>query len=40
MRRPDGVLVPLDGPPLITAGRLVQEDLCLLEKPDGEAEHA
>lgn len=39
MRRPDGVLVPLDGPPLIAAGRLVQEDLCLLEKADGAAEH-
>ncbi len=39
MRRPDGVLVALDGPPLLTAGRLVQEDLCLLEKPDGADEH-
>jgi hypothetical protein len=39
LRRPDGVLVPLDGPPLRVAGRLVQEDLCLLEKPDGGAEH-
>jgi dimethylamine monooxygenase subunit A len=39
MRRPDGALVPLDGPPLIAAGRLVQEDLCLLEKPDGAGEH-
>lgn len=39
MRRPDGVLVPLDGPPLLTAGRLVQEDLCLLEKAEGAAEH-
>jgi len=39
MRRPDGVAVPLDGPPLLTAGRLVQEDLCLLEKAEGEAEH-
>ena len=36
MRRPDGVLVPLDGPPLLVAGRLVQEDLCLLERPDGQ----
>ena len=32
-------LVPLDGPPLIAAGRLVQEDLCLLEKPEAAAEH-
>lgn len=39
MRRPDGVEVPLDGPPLLTAGRLVQEDLCLLDKAEGEAEH-
>ncbi len=29
--RPDGVTVPLDrGQPMLTAGRLVQEDLCLL----------
>ena len=27
MRRPDGILVPLDGEPLLVAGRLVQEDL-------------
>jgi hypothetical protein len=39
MRRPDGVRVALDGPPLLTAGRLVQEDLVLLEKPEGAAEH-
>ncbi|MBP7243031.1 DUF3445 domain-containing protein [Amaricoccus sp.] len=37
--RPDGVRVPLDGPPLLVAGRLVQEDLCLLDKAEGEAEH-
>lgn len=37
--RPDGVTVPLDGPPLIAAGRLVQEDLVILEKPEGETEH-
>lgn len=30
--RPDGVIVPLDrSRPLMTAGRLVQEDLCLLQ---------
>jgi dimethylamine monooxygenase subunit A len=34
--RPDGVRVPLDPDrPLLTLGRLVQEDLCLMEK-DGE----
>lgn len=35
--RPDGVHVPLDhGTPLLTLGRLVQEDLCLMEAgPDG-----
>lgn len=37
--RPDGVTVRLDGPPLLTAARLVQEDLCILEKPDGAPEH-
>jgi hypothetical protein len=31
-RRPDGVTVPLDpAQPLLTLGRLVQEDLCLLQ---------
>ncbi len=39
MRRPDGVVVALDGPPLVVAGRLVQEDLVVLEKPQGGAEH-
>ncbi len=39
MLRPDGVEVSLDGPPLIVAGRLVQEDLCLHEKPEGAGEH-
>lgn len=39
MIRPDGIEVPLDAPPLITAGRLVQEDLCLLEKPAEAVEH-
>ncbi|SMH55538.1 DUF3445 domain-containing protein [Maritimibacter sp. HL-12] len=38
--RPDGVEVPLDRTdPLATAGRLVQEDLVLLEKPDAGDEH-
>lgn len=37
-RRPDGAEVPLDpDQPLLTLGRLVQEDLCLLEQD--EAEH-
>lgn len=39
LRRPDGVAAPLDGPPLLTAGRLVQEDLCILEKPESADEH-
>lgn len=36
--RPDGVTVPLDpSRPLLTLGRLVQEDLCIMEAgPDGE----
>lgn len=38
--RPDGVEVALDrGAPLLTLGRLVQEDLCLLEQAEGEPEH-
>ncbi len=39
VRRPDGVEVPLAGPPLCVAGRLVQEDLCILQKRAGEDEH-
>ncbi len=36
VRRPDGVVVPLDpDQPLLTLGRLVQEDLCLMER-DGD----
>lgn len=35
--RPDGVEVSLDpSQPLLTLGRLIQEDLCLLEHHDGE----
>jgi dimethylamine monooxygenase subunit A len=35
--RPDGVAVPLDPEqPLLTLGRLVQEDLCLMERRDEE----
>ncbi|TGD65086.1 DUF3445 domain-containing protein [Tabrizicola sp. WMC-M-20] len=37
--RPDGVAVALDaGRPLQTLGRLVQEDLCLMQ-PDGAGQH-
>ncbi len=39
LRRLDGVTVPLDGPPLAVAGRLAQEDFCLLEKPGNSTEH-
>jgi hypothetical protein len=35
--RPDGVSVPLDpGAPLLTLGRLVQQDLCLMEASGAE----
>ncbi len=37
--RTDGARVDLTGAPLAVAARLVQEDLLLLEKPPGEAEH-
>lgn len=38
--RPDGVSVALDrSDPLGVLGRLVQEDLCLLQRPEGSAEH-
>ncbi|MDH3264634.1 MAG: DUF3445 domain-containing protein [Paracoccaceae bacterium] len=37
--RPDGIEVPLDpGAPLLTLGRLVQEDFCLMQE-GGEGEH-
>lgn len=37
--RPDGATVPLDpGRPLLTLGRLVQEDFCLMQA-DGSGEH-
>ena len=36
--RPDGVVVPLDGRfPMVTLGRLVQEDLCLMERRGEES---
>lgn len=38
--RPDGVEVAVErNDPLGTLGRLVQEDFCLMEKAEGEAEH-
>ncbi|RMH45914.1 MAG: DUF3445 domain-containing protein [Alphaproteobacteria bacterium] len=37
--RPDGVTIPRGGDPLVVAGRLVQEDLLLLDRPEGLAEH-
>ena len=37
VRRPDGASVTLDaGDPLFTLGRLVQEDLCILQQEGGE----
>lgn len=37
--RPDGVTIPLDpAQPLLTLGRLVQEDLCIMQE-DGQGEH-
>ena len=36
IRRPDGLVVPLDpDAPLLTLGRLVQEDLCLMQSDGG-----
>ncbi|SFH99114.1 heme-dependent oxidative N-demethylase family protein [Albimonas pacifica] len=38
--RPDGVRVGLDDlPPIATAGRLVQDDLLLMARPEGAEEH-
>ena len=37
-RRPDGMEVPAAGPPLLTLGRLLQNDFCLMQ-PDGHGEH-
>ena len=37
IRRPDGILVPLDpDQPLLTLGRLFQEDFCILEQSNAE----
>ncbi|MTJ03468.1 MAG: DUF3445 domain-containing protein [Sediminimonas qiaohouensis] len=40
VRRPDGVSVDIDyGDPMRSVGHLVQEDLCLMERRSGYAEH-
>lgn len=40
VRRPDGVEVEIArDDPMGTLGRLVQEDFCILQKPEGVAEH-
>lgn len=40
VRRPDGVWIDLDRDrALMTAGRLVQEDITILQRPDGAEEH-
>ncbi len=40
VERPDKVRVPVDrDDPLASIGRLFQEDFCILQKPDGGAEH-
>jgi hypothetical protein len=39
-QRPDGAIVRSDpAAPLLTLGRLVQEDFCILQKPEGTDEH-
>ena len=39
LRCPDGHRVSLLGAPLHVMGELVQEDICILQKPTGSAEH-
>ncbi|SDI94474.1 heme-dependent oxidative N-demethylase family protein [Aliiruegeria lutimaris] len=40
IRCPDGRVVALDrNAPLVTLGRLVQEDFCILQRAEGEGEH-
>lgn len=39
IRRPDGVEVPLDLPPMTLAGRLAQEDFLIMDRPEGAPEH-
>lgn len=36
---PDGRSVDLSEEPLIVMGRLIQEDICIMQKPDGADEH-
>ncbi len=36
---PDGVSVKLGGAPIETLGRIIQEDICILQKPEGSDEH-
>lgn len=36
VRCPDGRFVPLDGSPLVCAARLVQQDICIMEKRGAE----
>jgi len=36
VRRPDGIVVPVSGPSLATMARLIQEDICLMEKRGDE----
>jgi dimethylamine monooxygenase subunit A len=39
MRCPDGRVISLTDDPLIVMGALVQEDMCILQKPNGADEH-
>lgn len=39
VRRPDGVEVVLTGEPLEQLAHLIQEDICLIERPEGAEEH-
>ncbi|WP_238364668.1 heme-dependent oxidative N-demethylase family protein [Mesobacterium pallidum] len=39
VRCPDGHVVPLTDDPLGDLGAMVQEDFCLMEKPEGAGEH-
>lgn len=36
---PDGRKVSLSADPLVTLGQLIQEDICILQKPNGSEEH-
>ncbi|WP_375265086.1 DUF3445 domain-containing protein [Planktotalea sp.] len=39
MRCPDGRCVDLSGDPLLVMGEIIQEDICILEKPKDGSEH-